>query len=193
MPRPRTTDDRRAAIADALLTVLAETGYDSATIAGIAAAAGIAPGLVHYHFKDKAAILPLAMDRLAERQDARLFAALDAAGADPAARLACFIDAHLRLGASADPAALAVWMRLGAESLRHPALRERHEAAIGRRAALLSGILAELSCPDPAAAAAALLAVIQGYFSLAASAPGVIPKGSAAESVHRMATALIGR
>lgn len=183
--------DRRAEIADALLDLLATTGYDTASVGDIARAAGLAPGLVHYHFKDKAAILPLAMDRLAAAQDVRLADTVSLAGPDPASQIDHFIDAHLRLGDSADPAALAAWMRLGTEAMRHPALQLRYEAAITRRADRLAEILTALACPDPKAGAAALLAVIQGYFSLAASAPGLIPKGSAAAAAKQMAAALI--
>jgi TetR/AcrR family transcriptional repressor of bet genes len=44
---------------------------------------------------------------------------------------------------------------------------------------------------DADAAASALVAVIQGYFVLAATARTVIPKGSAARSARRMAEGLL--
>jgi AcrR family transcriptional regulator len=46
-------DARRAQIVNATVTVIADVGYVNATLAKIAAAAGIAKGLVSYHFRDK--------------------------------------------------------------------------------------------------------------------------------------------
>lgn len=44
---------RRAQIVDAAVAVIADVGYAKATMARIAAAAGIAKGLISYHFRDK--------------------------------------------------------------------------------------------------------------------------------------------
>src|ERR1051325_1811277 len=57
MPRPSNTALRQDQIKDALLSVMAERGFDAATVAHIAQAAGLAPGLVHYHFASKQQIL----------------------------------------------------------------------------------------------------------------------------------------
>jgi len=53
MARPSNTDERRGQIVAALQAVMARAGYAGATIAAIARQAELAPGLVHYHFKDK--------------------------------------------------------------------------------------------------------------------------------------------
>lgn len=59
---------RRAQIIDGLATCLQEHSYENTSVKMIAAAAGLAPGLIHYYFKSKDEILlafvkrPLPMD-----------------------------------------------------------------------------------------------------------------------------------
>ena len=53
MARSSNTEARRAEITGALLAVIARHGYEKATIQAIAAQAGLAPGLIHYHFRSK--------------------------------------------------------------------------------------------------------------------------------------------
>ncbi|MFT5685277.1 MAG: TetR/AcrR family bet gene transcriptional repressor, partial [Myxococcota bacterium] len=57
MPRPSNSHARRAEIVDGMLTVMATAGYERASIQAIAAAAGLTPGLLHYHFGSKEKIL----------------------------------------------------------------------------------------------------------------------------------------
>jgi len=64
MARPSNTDQRREQITRALQAVMAKKGYDRASISEIAAAAGLAAGLVHYHFDSKLEILLAVLDRL---------------------------------------------------------------------------------------------------------------------------------
>jgi TetR/AcrR family transcriptional repressor of bet genes len=71
MPRPSNTAERRAQIIEGLLNVIAADGYEGATIASIAKAAGLGSGLVHYHFTTKQAILLALIERIGELIDAR--------------------------------------------------------------------------------------------------------------------------
>ena len=54
---PKLNNDMRAQIINAAHRILAEQGYDATTIKAIAQAAGVAPGLVHYYFANKEALL----------------------------------------------------------------------------------------------------------------------------------------
>ncbi len=45
--------DNRSQIVLAAYQLLAEKGYDSATMKEIAGVAGVAPGLIHYYFESK--------------------------------------------------------------------------------------------------------------------------------------------
>ena len=193
--RPKNTGARRAQIVDGLLDVISERGYERASIAAIAGAAGLAPGLVHYHFKTKQAVLVALAERLVESLEARYDAgqAVD----DPAAHLDAFIDAHLAVGEAADPRAVAAWVVVGAESVRQPEVRDVYAAAITRRLATLQTLCAAClrqgqgSAHGASAAAASILAAIEGAFTIAVAAPGAIPPGTAAPTVRKMARAIV--
>lgn len=196
MSRTSNTEERREQIVRALERVMARRGYDGASIAEVAREAGLTAGLVHYHFENKLEILLALLARLGAEHDVRLERALAPAGGDPAEELRRFIDAHLALGPAADPEALAVWVMLSGEALREPAVREGY-------ARLLSGLTERLVailragvdrgcfvCADPAAAAACVLATIQGYYLLGATARELVPRGTAAATTRAVAAAL---
>jgi TetR/AcrR family transcriptional repressor of bet genes len=177
---------------------MARRGYDGASVAGIAKAARLTPGLVHYHFASKQEILLAALDQLVARHAARLEERLGAAGDDdPHAQVAAFIDVHLGLGADADPEALACWVLISGEALREPKVRAGFLAALAGLSARLAAIIRRgverrvFAGAEPEAAAAALLAAIQGYFVLAATARSLIPRGSAAAATRQMAEGLL--
>jgi TetR/AcrR family transcriptional regulator, transcriptional repressor of bet genes len=196
MPRPSNTDARRREITGALRRVMARQGYEGASVADIAAAARLAPGLVHYHFDNKLEILLALLDELGAQHRERLAAALAAAGTKAPARVAAFIDFHLSMQ-SADPDALACWIALSGEALREPRVKRRYREVVARWVGALSEVLAagaarkELRVPDPTAAACAIVAAIQGYFVLAAVDRTLIPRGTAAAAVRRMAGGLL--
>src|SRR5439155_20670933 len=98
MPRPGNTDERRRQIVRGLRRVMARQGYDGAAIPEIAAAAKVAPGIVHYHFRDKQEVLLALLDELVAEHDSTLEAALAEAAGDPRAELEAFVDAHLATG-----------------------------------------------------------------------------------------------
>lgn len=196
MPRPSNTDERRREITGALRRVMARQGYEGASVADIAAAARLNAGLVHYHFKSKLDVLLALLDDLAAQHRTRLQAAL-AAERSPAARVAAFIDFHLSTRA-ADPEALACWITASGEALREGRVRRRYREAVAQWVEVLAGLLADgararkLKAPDPTSAACAIVAAIQGYFVLAAVDRTLIPRGSAAPSLRRMAAGLLG-
>jgi TetR/AcrR family transcriptional repressor of bet genes len=197
MPRPSNTEERRDQILDGLLRAMARKGYEGATIADVASGAHLTPGLVHYHFENKLEILIQLLRRLVARHDAALARALEAAAPHPSAQLAAFLEFHLSLGPTADPDALACWVTLSGEAIRQNSVRKEFDAALASLRDRLAEIIrrgvaqAEFTCEDADAAAAALLAAIQGYFVLAATARGLIPRGSAAASARSMAEGLV--
>lgn len=197
MARPSNTDQRRTQIAAALIKVMARQGYDGASIGDIAKVARLTPGLVHYHFESKQDILIASLETLAGAHAARLEERLAKARGQPLDEVGAFIDFHLGLGADADPDALACWIQLSGEALRSPRVRTRFESAMDSviqrlAASIRRGVeLGDFCCNDVDAAAAAIVAAIQGYFVLAASARRLIPKGSAARSTKQMAEGLL--
>lgn len=197
MARPSNTRERQRQITGALMKVMAKRGYDGASIADIAKAARLTPGLVHYHFENKQQILLAALRELVARHDARLDARLGEAGDDPVAQVAAFIDFHLGLGADADAEALACWILLSGEALREPKVRVEFGKALEGTAARIAAVIQRgieqklFTCDSVEAAASALVATLQGYFVLAATARSLIPRGSAAASTKRMASGLL--
>jgi TetR/AcrR family transcriptional repressor of bet genes len=196
MSRRANTDERRSQIATALLAVMAKHGYAGASIGEIAAKAKIAPGLVHYHFANKFEILLEATHMLAAEHERSLaHAVADAPSA--AAALVAIIDAHLGLGAHADPARLACWIQIAGEAIRHPGVRTEYRAVIASLARRIEQVIragiddGELACADPTAAGVAIAAAIQGYFVMAATARDLIPRGTAAASTRAMLEGLV--
>jgi TetR/AcrR family transcriptional repressor of bet genes len=197
MARPSNTIERRTQIARALLTVMAREGYERASIADVARVAGVAPGLVHYHFENKLEILVAAAHELGQDYEARLDRALAPAVGDPEAELSAFVDAHLRVGKGADPAALACWIDVSGESLREPRVREVAASILAKATERLAGIVrrgtasGRFECDSPEAAAAAIFATIHGYLVLGAMARSVVPRGSAAGTTLAMCRGLL--
>ncbi|UOT07256.1 TetR/AcrR family transcriptional regulator [Rhodococcus opacus] len=57
MAKKLPADERRAQLLEAALMIAAEQGVDALTMRPLAAAAGVSPGIVHYHFHDKDTLL----------------------------------------------------------------------------------------------------------------------------------------
>jgi TetR/AcrR family transcriptional repressor of bet genes len=166
--RPSNTEERRQQIVAGLLRVMAERGYEGASVAAIAKAAELTPGLVHYHFKDKQEILLTLAEQLAARLHERV-----------ASRLARVKGGDARA-------------KVDAEAIRQPEVRAIYEKVVRTDIAQLEELVAAVTGKRRApAVAAGLFAAIQGYFVLAASVPGLVPPGSAASTVKRMAAGLL--
>jgi TetR/AcrR family transcriptional repressor of bet genes len=192
MPRPSNRRQRRAQILAAFARVVAAHGYTGATIPQVAERAGLAPGLIHYHFESKQELLLELLRHLSGLVDARL-RRREAAAPDARRELDAFIDAHLSREGE-DRLAVACWQVLSAEALRDPSLRHAYRRAVRGQLRRIEAILRRgplVPASEVKPAAAAILAAIQGCFSLAATNPRAIPKGTAAASVRRMARGLL--
>ncbi|MCX4241648.1 TetR family transcriptional regulator [Paraliomyxa miuraensis] len=188
MGRPSNASERRLQIVEATLRVMARTGFDGASVQAIAKEAGLAAGLLHHHFGNKAEILHALLDHLEvlvtsryERQSARRRGAWG--------RLEAWIDAHLAQGDDAEPDAVAAWVWIGAQALKDDDVRERYRAVVERRLQQLTALLHEVAREhdvrvDAQGLAVLTLATIEGYYQLAASTK-VVPPGSAAPELRR--------
>ncbi|GAA4982946.1 TetR/AcrR family transcriptional regulator [Pseudonocardia tropica] len=85
----------RERVFDALRVQLYERGFDTVTLSGVAAAAGVGRSALYNHFPDRQALLVAFVEHEAERYVAELDAAL-AEAADPRERLAAFARLQLR-------------------------------------------------------------------------------------------------
>src|SRR5262249_41327001 len=117
MARPSLREKRRAEIVSAFAQVLAEHGYEGATVAVVAAQAGIAPGLVHHYFASKAELLSCLLDELMSRFRARVRA--KERSMDP---LVAYAEGAVGLDGTAALIAARCWVGLFAEAVRDPPL-----------------------------------------------------------------------
>jgi TetR/AcrR family transcriptional repressor of bet genes len=194
VPRKPNTELRRQQIVDGLLKTMAAQGYAGATVQAIAAASGLAPGLIHYHFHDKREILVALVDQLAHYALLR-FESRAALATTAQERLRAYIDARLAYGADANPDAVAAWVMIGAEAVRDPDVREVYQRAITQEIALVRKLLRAYLVESSKrvrkldAFAVGLLAFVEGVFVLASNARTIVPTGfaadMAAEWVHR--------
>lgn len=179
MARPPNTDERRDEIVDGLLEVMASRGLKGASTAAIASAAGLTPGLIHYHFKTKAAVLEGAVDRLLAEHRARVSDALERAST-PVERVDAWIDATADRD-KADPRAVACWVALAGEATSDPVVKAALERALqtmlGDLRPLLDDALPEQAVAEREALADGMLALVLGAFLLAATAPDVVAAG----------------
>jgi TetR/AcrR family transcriptional repressor of bet genes len=183
--RSSNTEARRAEITGALLAVIARHGYDKATIQAIAAQAGLAPGLIHYHFENKQEILVSLIGALAQAAHTRYVAVLGEQ-VEPFERLRAYLRARLGLGEGAAPDIVSAWVMIGAEAVRQPEVRAVYRQMIADELALLTTLLTdclrarERDTRGAATLAAGLAAMIEGAYQLSSAAAQVLPAGYAA-------------
>ncbi len=178
------TEDKRERLLRACRTVVARAGVAGATVAGIAAEAGITPGLVHYYFPSKQALVHALFDRLVDDFAERL----SAAGSDA---VTSFVQGALALGDGADPEGVRVWGWLAAEALHDEELRARVHAVVEGWLGRLAVTLEAQGIAAPRALAGAIVSGVLGAWQLGTVAPGLLPRGSAADAQRRLVEALI--
>jgi TetR/AcrR family transcriptional repressor of bet genes len=197
MGRPSNTEQRRAEIVDGLLQVMAERGYQRATVPEIARAAGLSPGLLHYHFDHKQQILVALVKRLVLGLERRARSRLAAAGDAPRERLVAYVDAFVALGADADPRAVSAWALIGAEAVRDEEVRALYAQAVKSFLATLERLCREALRAEGRSAggvkriAAAILSAIEGAFRISAGAPRALPRGFASPTLRQMVHGLL--
>jgi TetR/AcrR family transcriptional repressor of bet genes len=184
MGRPSKRSERRQQILSAFARVLADHGYAGATIAAVAGAAGIAPGLVHHHFDNKAELLTALLSELSTRFRSRM-QSRDSARDE----LSAYADAALKLDARADVTAAKCWVGLFAEGVRDPALFQALRRLIDSE---LANIQARSGGQLSAHDAGAVLAYVIGALVLGAFAPKKTA-GFAAPGLHKLIAALRGQ
>ena len=166
----------RAALVDAALTTFARDGVDGATLAGIAAAAGVTRGAVYHHFADKDALLSAVFSETWDVVAGPVWAALETPGHTLAERLEAFALAWLT-ALHTDPrftALMTVTLHApGAPTAKADALREWHER-------LLTALPRAELRGDPGSAAAHLLAWLTGTALLAGHDTDLVPPADAA-------------
>lgn len=184
MGRPNLRTKRRAEITSAFARVLARRGYAGATIVAVAEEAGIAPGLVHHHFADKADLLASLLDQLVARFRQRTEASEPSADA-----LTAYVSAALGLEQDPDPVTARCWVGVLAEAIRDPGLGDRVRRLVDVEIEIIRRrSRSRLSARD----ASAVLALVLGSLVLGAFAPARTA-GFAAPVARSLVRALEGR
>lgn len=175
---------------------MARTGYEGATVAAIAQEAGVASGVIHYHFESKGEILGALVDRVVAAGTRRVADRLEHAP-DGRSRLLAVLDGLLDQSDDADPQAANLWAVIGAEAIRNPAVRQTYtEWSMAVRTELHQAFVAACreegrSARHAVRSATTLLFLVEGAFRIGAGAPAVIPFGAAAPGARRAALALL--
>jgi AcrR family transcriptional regulator len=182
-PRPKVAPERRAAIVRATVRCLARDGYQGLTMKRVAAEAGVSPGILHYYFRDKRAILASAAATVMADLDRRVLT--ETRGARGArGRLRALLRACLEV-ATASRDFWTVFIELWGEALhdRELARLNRHTYARVRR--LLAQSVARGTAAGafrrvaPGEAASVILAVVDGLSLQLTFEPTLMPLGRA--------------
>jgi AcrR family transcriptional regulator len=165
-PRPRVAAERRAAIVRATIRCLARDGYAGLTMKRVAGEAGVSPGILHYYFRDKRAILGQAAATVMADLDRRV--ATEARGArDARGRLRALLRACLRV-ATESRDFWTVLIELWGEALHDRELAQLNRRAYARARRFLAGSVARgiaagaFRRVEAAEAAALILALVDG-------------------------------
>ena len=175
------------------METMANNGYDKASIQAIAKAAGLTPGLIHYHFKTKQEILVELINNLNGKAQARFQARLETANT-PTDRLNAYIDAALALGNGADETAVSAWVTISAEAIRQAEVRGVYQGIVTANLAQLNTLLTDcaketrgkLDKPAINALASMMLATIEGCYQLATTAEELMPRDFAAKTLKAL-------
>lgn len=156
--------ERRTALADAAISVLAEEGMRGLTHRAVDRAAGLPPGTTSAYFRTRQALLTALVRRLVELDQAELQAAGETmpalrTPADLTDRLTEFIE--LRLSAPARHRTVARYT-CATESVRHPELREILTSHDNAAHTAVRAFLTTHGTPNAAARTLTLLHCVDG-------------------------------
>ena len=193
MGRPSNKEQRRKEITNALLTVMARSGFENASIQAISKEAGLTGGLVHYHFKNKQEILVELIKVLHETAQTR-YIELKSNVESAEDKLAAFVDSALALGKGSNTDAVKAWVVIGAEAIKQDLVRKLYQEAIEFNLNELNELIEmyaqetgkSISSESINNISAGVIGAIEGAYMLASTAPDVIPKDYAAATVKSM-------
>ena len=195
-PRPTVAPERRAAIVRATIRCLARDGYAGLTMKRIAAEAGVSPGILHYYFRDKRAILGRAAATVMADLDRRV--ATEARGArDARGHLRALLRACLR-GGDGEPGLLDGVHRALGRGVPRPELARLNRRAYARARRFLAASVARGTAAGafrqvaPDEAAAVILALIDGLSLQLTFDPDLMPLGRAVRLAEEALGAYLG-
>jgi AcrR family transcriptional regulator len=161
-PRTSRGARTRARLCDAARGVFAERGYATTRVEDVVEAAGVSHGTFYTYFENKAAILDALIDATASELQAVVDDPWE--GPDGAATIEAVIDRFVAVFAVHGDV-MRAWLEASAhEAHFRQRLREVRRDYVQRVAEVLEPVLGSTS-HEPAVAAAALVAMVEGYAS----------------------------
>lgn len=127
LQRKISRDQRRKQLIDATMRVLARKGYAKTTLADVALEAGVSHGLVNFHFESKEKLLTATLLFLSDEYRSNWMAALEAAGEQPARKLAALLSADFN-DSICKPERLACWCSFWGEVQSRPLYQQECSA-----------------------------------------------------------------
>ena len=162
--RRRSVEVRREEILTATLELVDRIGLAESRVSDVAAALGVSPALVFYHFGTKDELVAEAFSHAVQR-DLELLEKALARGVDPVDRLRRVLRVY---GPTGRAPGWRLWIDAWALAQRDPVIRTVLRRMEQRWESVLSEVIADgveqgtFSCDDPAAAAARVSALIDG-------------------------------
>lgn len=177
---------------------MATSGYHQASIQAIAKTAGLAPGLIHYHFKNKQEILTALIFQLSDIAKTR-YRNICKTDLSTRNQLHAFIDAALLQNDTAEPYAVTAWVMITTEAIRQHEVKVIYQNVVDSSLKELKYILNQLVLEEKhdftkqqiEGLAATIYSCIEGAFQLSASAAEVMPKNYAASSLKALIDAYL--
>lgn len=184
--RKASKETRRLQLIEATIDSLARRGYSETTMADVADGAGLSRGIVNFHFESKEKLLVATLQHMSEEYSAHWRGALEKAGSDPAQRLWAIVAADFDR-AVCTRRKLAAWCAFWGEAKSRPT----YQALCGSRDQAYQNALTELCralaeeagyALEPAAAALALAAMLEGLWLRLMMGGGDISRDKAHEA-----------
>ncbi|MEU7925541.1 TetR family transcriptional regulator [Micromonospora sp. NPDC049801] len=159
MPKKVDHQQRRTLIADALMRVAADQGLEAVSLRHVATEAGVSAGMVQHYFRTKDEMMAFALSVVRERSQIRVTEAVARLGEAPAPRLLLRtiiaallpLDAHTRDDG-----------RVALAFLAYTAVRPTAATGLREGTAQLTAFVASVLPTNDVAAAAGLLALMEG-------------------------------
>jgi DNA-binding transcriptional regulator YbjK len=190
MPPPNL--ERRAALADAAIALLAEAGVHGVTHRAVDQRAGLPGGTASNYFRSREALLIAAAERVGELHYGDMSTAVDGPG-DTAARARRLIAESLWQAATTYRARYLAIFELRLESLRRPALAEALSALQERSVAMTLTHHRERALAIAPDAARVMVGLYGGaLFSLVSAPAGTVTERAATELAEAIVRAALG-
>lgn len=185
MGRKSLRNEKRRQILIAFADVLADHGYAGATIIAVAEKAGLTPGLLHHHFKNKADMLNELLNYLIEDFSKRTSERTKNEGES----LESYINSALKLDEFANTNVAKCWVGVLAEGLRDPALFSKIKTHLDSEIIKISSLSKVHLSPEDSSS---ILAYILGALVFGAYAPKSVA-GFGASGAHKLLSGILKR